>query len=118
MNFFKNMEVYDNFDMKKIICIILYGVHLFLFLTLIYILAIFIKDTYTMKNDSTLYNGFKIIQEKQITAEDGLSLYTVQVDMNHPKTPYRLYVFPTKKRIIICFMLIHIWINSNQVSLI
>lgn len=84
--------------MKKIICIILYGVLLFLFLTLIYILAIFIKDTYTMKNDSTLYNGFKIIQEKQITADDGLSLYTVQVDMNHPKTPYRLYVFPTKKK--------------------
>lgn len=105
MNFFKNMEVYDNFDMKKIICIILYGVLLFLFLTLIYILAIFIKDTYTIKNDPTLYNGFRIIEKKQITAVDGMTFYTVQVDMNHPKTPYRLYVFASdNKENHLCFV--------------
>ena len=62
-------------------------------------------DSYRIANDPTLYNGFRIIEKKQITAEDGMTFYTVQVDMNHPKTPYRLYVFTSDdKENHLCFV--------------
>ena len=61
------------------------------------ILGSYFIDSYRIANDPTLYQGFKIIEEKQITAEDGMTFYTIQVDMNHPKTPYRLYVFSSEK---------------------
>lgn len=63
-------------------------------------------DSHKIANDPTLYNGFKIIEEKQITAEDGLTFYTLQVDTNHPKTPYRLYVFTSdnKEENPLCFV--------------
>ena len=84
--------------MKKIIII---TSSLFLGLIVVWIaimMVTYMIDSHKIDNDPTLYNGFKIIEEKQITAEDGLTFYTLQVDMNHPKTPYRLYVFPTKKK--------------------
>lgn len=64
----------------------------------VYVLTIYIRDTHTAKNDTTLYEGFKIIEEKQISAEDGMNFYTLQVETNHPKTPYRLYVFASEVR--------------------
>ena len=55
-------------------------------------------NSYRLANDPTLYNGYKIIEEKQISAEDGINFYTLQVDTNHPKTPYRLYVFTSETK--------------------
>lgn len=84
--------------LKKIICVFLCIILLLVFLIGIYVLAIYIKDTRAIKNDTTLYEGFKIIEEKQISAEDGMVFYTLQVETNHPKTPYRLYVFTSKTK--------------------
>lgn len=91
--------------MKKIIII---TSSLFFGLIVVWIaimMVTYLIESYRIANDPTLYNGFKIIEEKQITAEDGLAFYTVQVDMNHPKTPYRLYVFTSDdKENHLCFV--------------
>lgn len=84
--------------MKKVICIFLCVILLLVFLIGIYVLVIYIKDTCAIKNDPTLYNGFKIIEQKTVTAEDGVEFFTVQVDMNNPKIPYRLYVFTSNNK--------------------
>lgn len=65
----------------------------------------FIKEEHDIKNDPTLYNRCKIIEEKQITAEDGITFYTLQVETENPKTPYRLYVFTSDdKENHLCFV--------------
>ncbi len=76
---------------------ILFGL-IFLFLGIIFV--IYCVDSYRIAHDPTLYAGFQIIEQKQISAEDGMTFYTTQVDTNHPKNPYRLYVFtsPEKKK--------------------
>lgn len=81
-----------------IIGFICYFILVFLFLAGLFCIAMFIKEEHDIKNDPTLYNRCKIIEEKQITAEDGMTFYTLQVETENPKTPYRLYVFPTRTK--------------------
>lgn len=85
-------------QMKKLLVITFSLLLVAIFVLLAIILGSYFVDSYRIANDPTLYQGFKIIEEKQIIAEDGMTFYTLQVDMNHPKTPYRLYVFPTEAR--------------------
>jgi len=84
--------------MKKALLIVISSIVGIFLLWIMYMLILFAIDSYKIANDPTLYNGFKIIEKKTVTAEDGLTFYTLQVDMNHPKTPYRLYVFTSDDR--------------------
>lgn len=84
--------------MKKALLIVISSIVGIFLLWIMYMLILFAIESYKIANDPTLYNGFKIIEQKTVTAEDGLTFYTLQVDMNHPKTPYRLYVFTSDDR--------------------
>ena len=91
--------------MKKALLIVISSIVGIFLLWIMYMLILFAIDLYKIANDPTLYNGFKIIEHKTITAEDGMNFYTLQVDMNHPKTPYRLYVFTSdNKENHLCFV--------------
>lgn len=105
--------------MKKII-IITFSLFLSLIVLWIAIMVVtYMFDSYRIANDPTLYNGFKIIEEKQITAEDGLTFYTLQVDMNQPKTLYRLYVFTSdNKENHLCFVDSYMYKFIPKVNLI
>jgi len=91
--------------MKKIITIAIGSIVGLSIIWISVMLIIYFVNNYKIATDPTLYEGFKIIEEKQISAEDGMAFYTVQVDMNHPKTPYRLYIFTSdNKENHLCFV--------------
>lgn len=84
--------------MKKIITIAFCSIVGLLIIWISVMIIIHFVNNNKIATDPTLYEGFKIIEEKQISAEDGMNFYTLQVETNHPKTPYRLYVFTSETK--------------------
>ena len=84
--------------MRKVITIAFGSVFGVLIIWIAVMLIIHFVNDNKIATDPTLYEGFKIIEEKQISAEDGMNFYTLQVETNHPKTPYRLYVFTSETK--------------------